>query len=165
MKCAITDYVQLWTLYFLIVSRTKVRVRGKHPSLLFSSITANIFAADWNLKVAQWTKCDVWNSTLPFSCCYFCHSTSRGGRLVQVLTLINVKWTKAVFVLSNIFFYSHVHLHVISQDFDSPCLKNKKHWNSFTTDYFIDSHGERSSLRLNCFFRRNLYLQTSTFFL
>ncbi|XP_047221984.1 aprataxin [Girardinichthys multiradiatus] len=35
---------------------------------------------------------------------------------------------------------SHIHLHVISQDFDSPCLKNKKHWNSFTTDYFIDSH-------------------------
>lgn len=34
---------------------------------------------------------------------------------------------------------SHVHLHVISQDFDSPCMKNKKHWNSFTTDYFIDS--------------------------
>lgn len=34
---------------------------------------------------------------------------------------------------------SHVHLHVISQDFDSPCLKNKKHWNSFTTDYFVDS--------------------------
>lgn len=40
------------------------------------------------------------------------------------------------------FFSSHVHLHVISQDFDSPCLKNKKHWNSFTTDYFIESHGE-----------------------
>ncbi|KAM9315092.1 aprataxin isoform 2-T2 [Pholidichthys leucotaenia] len=34
---------------------------------------------------------------------------------------------------------SHVHLHVISQDFDSPCLKNKKHWNSFTTEYFIES--------------------------
>ncbi|XP_078693908.1 aprataxin-like [Branchiostoma floridae x Branchiostoma belcheri] len=34
---------------------------------------------------------------------------------------------------------SHLHLHVISQDFDSPCLKHKKHWNSFTTDYFIDS--------------------------
>ncbi|XP_028319238.1 aprataxin [Gouania willdenowi] len=34
---------------------------------------------------------------------------------------------------------SHVHLHVISQDFDSSCLKNKKHWNSFTTDYFIES--------------------------
>lgn len=41
-------------------------------------------------------------------------------------------------------FYSHVHLHVISQDFDSPCLKNKKHWNSFTTDYFIESQGERN---------------------
>ncbi|XP_015250444.1 PREDICTED: aprataxin [Cyprinodon variegatus] len=35
---------------------------------------------------------------------------------------------------------SQIHLHVISQDFDSPCLKNKKHWNSFTTEYFIDSH-------------------------
>ncbi|TKS68224.1 Aprataxin [Collichthys lucidus] len=35
---------------------------------------------------------------------------------------------------------SHLHLHVISQDFDSPCLKNKKHWNSFTTDYLINSH-------------------------
>eukprot|EP00045_Choanoeca_perplexa_P012950 m.144245 g.144245 ORF g.144245 m.144245 type:complete len:578 (+) comp16189_c0_seq3:2044-3777(+) len=30
-----------------------------------------------------------------------------------------------------------VHLHLISEDFDSPCLKNKKHWNSFTTDYFL----------------------------
>lgn len=34
---------------------------------------------------------------------------------------------------------SHVHMHVISQDFDSPCLKTKKHWNSFTSDYFRDS--------------------------
>lgn len=40
--------------------------------------------------------------------------------------------------------FSHVHLHVISQDFDSSCLKNKKHWNSFTTDYFIESHGTGS---------------------
>nr|XP_057945188.1 aprataxin isoform X2 [Doryrhamphus excisus] len=41
---------------------------------------------------------------------------------------------------------SHVHLHVISQDFDSPCLKNKKHWNSFTTEYFIDSQDVISML-------------------
>jgi len=33
---------------------------------------------------------------------------------------------------------SQVHLHVISQDFNSTCLKNKKHWNSFTTDYFVN---------------------------
>jgi aprataxin len=32
---------------------------------------------------------------------------------------------------------THLHLHVVSQDFDSPCLKNKKHWNSFTTDFFV----------------------------
>uniref|UniRef100_F6Z018 Aprataxin n=1 Tax=Ornithorhynchus anatinus TaxID=9258 RepID=F6Z018_ORNAN len=34
---------------------------------------------------------------------------------------------------------SHIHLHVISQDFDSPWLKNKKHWNSFNTKYFLES--------------------------
>ena len=32
-----------------------------------------------------------------------------------------------------------LHLHVISQDFDSEHLKNKKHWNSFTTAFFRDS--------------------------
>ncbi|KAL0291675.1 UNVERIFIED_CONTAM: Transcription factor [Sesamum calycinum] len=32
-----------------------------------------------------------------------------------------------------------LHLHVISQDFDSNHLKNKKHWNSFTTPFFLDS--------------------------
>jgi len=37
--------------------------------------------------------------------------------------------------------FSHLHLHVISQDFDSPFLKNKKHWNSFTSAYFVDSAG------------------------
>ncbi|KAG7225854.1 hypothetical protein INR49_014376 [Caranx melampygus] len=44
---------------------------------------------------------------------------------------------------------SHVHLHVISQDFDSPCLKNKKHWNSFTTDYFIESRDVIEMLNTN----------------
>ncbi|MQL80041.1 hypothetical protein Taro_012463 [Colocasia esculenta] len=32
-----------------------------------------------------------------------------------------------------------LHLHVISQDFDSEYLKNKKHWNSFNTAFFRDS--------------------------
>ena len=31
-----------------------------------------------------------------------------------------------------------LHLHVISRDYDSPSLKNKKHWNSFTTPFFLD---------------------------
>lgn len=35
--------------------------------------------------------------------------------------------------------FSQLHLHVISQDFDSHCFKTKKHWNSFTTDFFIDT--------------------------
>ncbi|XP_076900470.1 transcription factor bHLH140-like, partial [Bidens hawaiensis] len=32
-----------------------------------------------------------------------------------------------------------LHLHVISQDFDSKHLRNKKHWNSFNTPFFRDS--------------------------
>ncbi|XP_072401512.1 aprataxin [Diabrotica undecimpunctata] len=30
-----------------------------------------------------------------------------------------------------------LHMHVISDDFNSTCLKHKKHWNSFTTDFFL----------------------------
>eukprot|EP01112_Ceratiomyxa_fruticulosa_P022478 TRINITY_DN822_c0_g2_i1.p1 TRINITY_DN822_c0_g2~~TRINITY_DN822_c0_g2_i1.p1 ORF type:complete len:398 (-),score=85.17 TRINITY_DN822_c0_g2_i1:78-1271(-) len=31
-----------------------------------------------------------------------------------------------------------LHMHVISRDFNSSSLKNKKHWNSFTTKFFVD---------------------------
>ena len=34
---------------------------------------------------------------------------------------------------------ARLHMHVISQDFNSLCLKTKKHWNSFTSEYFIDA--------------------------
>ncbi|KAJ9578493.1 hypothetical protein L9F63_005222, partial [Diploptera punctata] len=34
---------------------------------------------------------------------------------------------------------TRLHLHVISDDFNSPSLKTKKHWNSFTTDFFVPS--------------------------
>lgn len=30
-----------------------------------------------------------------------------------------------------------LHMHIITSDFQSDCLKNKKHWNSFNTSYFI----------------------------
>ena len=30
-----------------------------------------------------------------------------------------------------------LHIHIISNDFQSPCLKHKKHWNSFTSSYFV----------------------------
>lgn len=32
-----------------------------------------------------------------------------------------------------------LHLHIITDDFHSPALKTKKHWNSFTSEYFIKS--------------------------
>lgn len=41
---------------------------------------------------------------------------------------------------------SRLHMHVISQDFDSPCLKNKKHWNSFTSEFFKDAEEINSIL-------------------
>ena len=34
-------------------------------------------------------------------------------------------------------FGRHLHMHVISTDFDAEGLKTKKHWNSFTTDFFM----------------------------
>lgn len=34
-----------------------------------------------------------------------------------------------------------LHLHVISRDMISDALKTKKHWNSFTTEFFIPSSG------------------------
>ena len=44
---------------------------------------------------------------------------------------------------------AQLHLHVISQDFDSPFLKTKKHWNSFTTEYFIDADKLLDDLKKN----------------
>ncbi|CAI5756021.1 unnamed protein product [Candida verbasci] len=31
----------------------------------------------------------------------------------------------------------NLHIHVMTKDFHSPCLKNKKHYNSFTTKFFV----------------------------
>jgi aprataxin len=31
----------------------------------------------------------------------------------------------------------HLHIHVISRDMHSPCVKHKKHYNSFTTPFFV----------------------------
>lgn len=45
---------------------------------------------------------------------------------------------------------SRLHLHVISDDMNSDCLKNKKHWNSFTTNFFLLSKGI-STCSLYCF--------------
>lgn len=35
-----------------------------------------------------------------------------------------------------------LHLHVISKDFVSDCLKTKKHWNSFNTELFLNYEGK-----------------------
>jgi aprataxin len=33
---------------------------------------------------------------------------------------------------------SYLHMHIVSQDFDSPHLKHKHHWNSFTSPFFLE---------------------------
>ncbi|DBA69531.1 TPA: hypothetical protein ACH3X2_012731 [Trebouxia sp. C0005] len=40
-----------------------------------------------------------------------------------------------------------LHMHIISQDFASASLKNKKHWNSFTTDFFIEARNAAMQLQ------------------
>ncbi|KAL0039207.1 hypothetical protein WJX77_011408 [Trebouxia sp. C0004] len=42
---------------------------------------------------------------------------------------------------------SQLHMHVISQDFSSASLKNKKHWNSFTTEFFIKASHAATQLQ------------------
>lgn len=43
----------------------------------------------------------------------------------------------------------HLHLHVISNDMNSSCLKTKKHWNSFNSDFFLHSKGVIENLKRN----------------
>ncbi|CAF0726728.1 unnamed protein product [Rotaria sp. Silwood1] len=42
-----------------------------------------------------------------------------------------------------------LHMHVISQDFISDSLKTKKHWNSFTSGYFLDASQVIDDLQAN----------------
>ena len=34
----------------------------------------------------------------------------------------------------------HLHVHIISRDMHSPCVRHKKHYNSFTTPFFVGLH-------------------------
>ena len=40
-----------------------------------------------------------------------------------------------------------LHLHIISCDFESDRLKNKKHWNSFTTSFFMETDKVENELK------------------
>ncbi|KAJ3113670.1 hypothetical protein HK098_007599 [Nowakowskiella sp. JEL0407] len=42
-----------------------------------------------------------------------------------------------------------LHLHVISTDMSSESLKNKKHWNSFTTEFFVPFDDFFEKLEMN----------------
>ncbi|KXZ48867.1 hypothetical protein GPECTOR_25g452 [Gonium pectorale] len=42
-----------------------------------------------------------------------------------------------------------LHMHVVSQDFDSACLKKKKHWNSFATRFFLPHEAVEKELEQN----------------
>ena len=44
---------------------------------------------------------------------------------------------------------NRLHMHTISQDFVSPCLKTKKHWNSFTSEFFVNAEEVISVLEAN----------------
>lgn len=39
-------------------------------------------------------------------------------------------------------FFDRLHLHVVSEDLRGHGLKNKQHYNSFTTPFFMTSKGE-----------------------
>ncbi|XP_073525788.1 uncharacterized protein [Phyllobates terribilis] len=69
--------------------------------------------------------------------------------LLRTMHEVGIKWAKKFLqddesLIFRLGYHSvpsmrQLHLHVISQDFESPHLKNKKHWNSFNTAFFFDS--------------------------
>ncbi|KAK9766807.1 aprataxin-like protein [Basidiobolus ranarum] len=63
---------------------------------------------------------------------------TRGEKLIEQLQKDFPESTKYRLGFHAIPSLQPLHMHVISQDFISPCLKNKTHWNSFTTDFFRD---------------------------
>jgi aprataxin len=42
-----------------------------------------------------------------------------------------------------------LHMHILTNDFQSDCLKTKKHWNSFNTKYFVHLNDILGHLRSN----------------
>jgi aprataxin len=65
----------------------------------------------------------------------------RFGQIIHLLFLKpNITLSEPRYlVCSQVPSMRQLHLHIISQDFNSTSLKNKKHWNSFTTQFFCDS--------------------------
>ncbi|XP_021769673.1 transcription factor bHLH140-like isoform X1 [Chenopodium quinoa] len=69
-------------------------------------------------------------------------------QLLRTMQQVGIKWTERFLqedesLIFRLGFHSvpsmrQLHLHVISQDFNSQHLKNKKHWNSFNTEFFRD---------------------------
>lgn len=76
------------------------------------------------------------------------HKESEFLYVLQVVTVILFCIVILFYVISRSIGYHAVpsmqrlHLHVISTDFNSPCLKTKYHWNSFTTPFFLHSAGK-----------------------
>ncbi|KAL5539231.1 hypothetical protein UlMin_043895 [Ulmus minor] len=70
-------------------------------------------------------------------------------QLLKTMHAVGLKWADKFFkedasLIFRLGYHSvpsmrQLHLHLISQDFDSKHLKNKKHWNSFNTAFFHDS--------------------------
>ncbi|WMV45028.1 hypothetical protein MTR67_038413 [Solanum verrucosum] len=69
--------------------------------------------------------------------------------LLKTMHSVGLKWAEKLLSENNSLTFRlgyhsvpsmrQLHLHVISQDFDSNHLKNKKHWNSFNSPFFRDS--------------------------
>lgn len=56
----------------------------------------------------------------------------------------------------------HLHMHVISTDFDSPTLKTQRHWNSFHTELFIPHQGKSEHICIVLHFYLNYVSEFST---
>lgn len=52
-----------------------------------------------------------------------------------------------------------LHLHVLSDDFNSTSMKTRKHWNSYNTRFFMHSRGRLGSICNNCKLSDRIYFR------
>ncbi|KAJ6639937.1 Aprataxin-like protein [Pseudolycoriella hygida] len=84
-------------------------------------------------------------------------SSERHLKLMDELELLAKNVVEVTGLNSNIFQVGYhsspsmqrLHLHVISNDYNSPCLKTKIHWNSFNTKFFWDVKYVHKEIRRN----------------
>ncbi len=114
----IKDLYPKATVHLLILPRDSVK-QSQHPSEAFKDVT---FFSKLKDEASKWR-------TL---------AAKELARTLCPSTIPERDWEAEIKVgIHSVPSMHHLHIHVISRDMHSPCLKHKKHYNSFNTPFFV----------------------------